>query len=68
MQQKIKTHNFTIGQNHKKSSPPDFNQFQNLVQEKEALVQQTISQQDEIRRLTEEIQKDKRDTEIALSE
>ena len=59
---------YIIGQNHKKSSPPVFNQFQNLVQEKEALVQQTISQQDEITRLTEEIQKDKRDTEIALSE
>ena len=61
-------HNFTIGQNHKKASPPVFNQFQNLVQEKEALVQQTISPQDEITRLTEEIQKDKRDMEIALSE
>ena len=43
-------------------------QFQKLVQEKEVLVQQSVLQQDEIKRLTEEFLRDKRDMEAALSE
>ena len=43
-------------------------QFQKLVQEKEVLSQQSVLQQDEIKRLTEEFLRDKRDMEAALSE
>ena len=49
------------------SSPTD-SQFQKLVQEKEVLIQQSVLQQDEIKRLTEEFLRDKRDLEAALSE
>ena len=62
-----------LGQDHNKVStavvsPPVSNQLQKLVQEKEALIKQSVSQQYEIKRLTEELQKDKRDQEAVLSE
>ena len=52
---------FNLGQDHNKvstavvSPPVTNNQFQKLVQEKEALVQQSVLQQYETKRLTKEL-------------